>query len=95
MGEFLQANWFWIVLLGLFIWMHSSGMGDEFRGKAVVLVGLRVGSRGHVGSPQAVRWLIRGSITSSLCHQLAGLTTSGQNLSFATRRLLARAQEEV
>ena len=27
MGEFLQANWFWIVLLGLFIWMHSSGMG--------------------------------------------------------------------
>jgi hypothetical protein len=27
MGEFLQANWFWMVLLGLFFWMHSSGMG--------------------------------------------------------------------
>ena len=27
MGEFLQANWFWIVVLGLFIWMHRSGMG--------------------------------------------------------------------
>jgi hypothetical protein len=27
MGEFLQNNWFWLLLLGLFIWMHSSGMG--------------------------------------------------------------------
>jgi hypothetical protein len=27
MSEFLQTNWFWIVLIGLFIWMHSSGMG--------------------------------------------------------------------
>ena len=27
MGEFLQNNWFWIVVLVLFIWMHSSGMG--------------------------------------------------------------------
>ncbi|MDP2603446.1 MAG: DUF2933 domain-containing protein [Deltaproteobacteria bacterium] len=27
MGEFLQNNWFWIVVVGFFIWMHSSGMG--------------------------------------------------------------------
>lgn len=27
MGEFLQNNWFWLVLLGFFIWMHASGMG--------------------------------------------------------------------
>ncbi len=27
MGEFLQNNWFWIVVLVFFIWMHSSGMG--------------------------------------------------------------------
>lgn len=27
MGEFLQNNWFWILLIGLFIWMHGSGMG--------------------------------------------------------------------
>ena len=33
MGEFLQANWFWIVLIGLFIWMHSSGMGCGGHGR--------------------------------------------------------------
>ena len=27
MGDFLQNNWFWIVVVGFFIWMHSSGMG--------------------------------------------------------------------
>ncbi len=27
MGDFLQNNWFWIVVLVVFIWMHSSGMG--------------------------------------------------------------------
>ena len=27
MGEFLQNNWFWILLLVLFFWMHGSGMG--------------------------------------------------------------------
>ena len=27
MGEFLQNNWFWIVVAVFFIWMHSSGMG--------------------------------------------------------------------
>jgi hypothetical protein len=27
MGDFLQNNWFWIVILGFFIWMHTSGMG--------------------------------------------------------------------
>lgn len=27
MGEFLQNNWFWLLLVGLFIWMHGSGMG--------------------------------------------------------------------
>ena len=27
MGDFLQNNWFWIVVLVFFIWMHSSGMG--------------------------------------------------------------------
>lgn len=27
MGEFLQNNWFWIVVFVFFIWMHSSGMG--------------------------------------------------------------------
>jgi hypothetical protein len=27
MGEFLQNNWFWIVVFGFFIWMHASGMG--------------------------------------------------------------------
>lgn len=25
--EFLQNNWFWIVLIVFFVWMHSSGMG--------------------------------------------------------------------
>jgi len=25
--EFLQNNWFWIVVAVFFIWMHSSGMG--------------------------------------------------------------------
>jgi hypothetical protein len=25
--EFLQNNWFWIVLVVLFVWMHASGMG--------------------------------------------------------------------
>ena len=25
--EFLQENWFWIVVAVFFIWMHSSGMG--------------------------------------------------------------------
>jgi hypothetical protein len=27
MGEFLQNYWFWIAILGFFIWMHTSGMG--------------------------------------------------------------------
>jgi hypothetical protein len=27
MGEFIQSNWFWIVLIVVFIWMHASGMG--------------------------------------------------------------------
>ena len=27
MTEFLLNNWFWIVVLLFFIWMHSSGMG--------------------------------------------------------------------
>ncbi len=27
MGDFIQNNWFWILLVGLFIWMHASGMG--------------------------------------------------------------------
>jgi hypothetical protein len=27
MGEFLQNNWFWIVVVSFFIWMHASGMG--------------------------------------------------------------------
>jgi len=26
MGEFFQNNWFWILLLVLFFWMHGSGM---------------------------------------------------------------------
>jgi len=25
--EFLQNNWFWIVVLGFFIWMNVSGRG--------------------------------------------------------------------
>lgn len=25
--EFLQNNWFWIVVIVFFVWMHSSGMG--------------------------------------------------------------------
>ena len=25
--EFLQNNWFWIVVIGLFIWMQVSGRG--------------------------------------------------------------------
>lgn len=25
--EFLQNNWFWIVVVVAFIWMHASGMG--------------------------------------------------------------------
>jgi hypothetical protein len=37
MGEFLQNNWFWIVVSGFFIWMHSSGMGCSGHG----------GHRGH------------------------------------------------
>ncbi|HSM30659.1 MAG TPA: hypothetical protein VK854_08145 [Woeseiaceae bacterium] len=27
MGDFLQGNWFWILLIVFFIWMHRSGMG--------------------------------------------------------------------
>ena len=27
MGEFIQNNWFWIVVIVFFVWMHSSGMG--------------------------------------------------------------------
>jgi hypothetical protein len=27
MGEFLQNNWFWLLLIVLFFWMHGSGMG--------------------------------------------------------------------
>jgi hypothetical protein len=27
MSEFIQNNWFWIVVFGFFIWMHASGMG--------------------------------------------------------------------
>ena len=27
MGEFLQNNWFWLLLIGFFIWVHGSGMG--------------------------------------------------------------------
>ena len=27
MGEYLQNNWFWIVVVGFFVWMHASGMG--------------------------------------------------------------------
>jgi hypothetical protein len=27
MGEFLQNNWFWLLLVILFFWMHGSGMG--------------------------------------------------------------------
>lgn len=27
MGDFLQNNWFWIVVFVFFIWMHSSRMG--------------------------------------------------------------------
>ena len=27
MGEFLQSNWFWIVVFVFFIGMHASGMG--------------------------------------------------------------------
>ena len=27
MGEFIQNNWFWIVVAVFFIWMHSSGTG--------------------------------------------------------------------
>ncbi len=27
MGEFLQNNWFWILLLVFFVWMHGSGLG--------------------------------------------------------------------
>ncbi len=27
MGEFLQNNWFWIILIVFFVWMHASGMG--------------------------------------------------------------------
>ncbi len=33
MGEFVQNNWFWILLVGLFIWMHTSGMGCGGHGK--------------------------------------------------------------
>lgn len=33
MGEFLQNNWFWIVLLVFFIWMHGSGMGCGGHGR--------------------------------------------------------------
>lgn len=25
--EFLQDNWFWLIVLVFFIWMHASGMG--------------------------------------------------------------------
>ena len=25
--EFIQNHWFWIVVFGFFVWMHSSGMG--------------------------------------------------------------------
>ena len=39
MGEFLQNNWFWIVVVGFFIWMHASGMGCGGLG----------GHRGHDG----------------------------------------------
>lgn len=27
MGEFLQNNWFWLLLIVFFFWMHGSGMG--------------------------------------------------------------------
>ncbi len=27
MIEFLQNNWFWIAVVGLFLFMHASGMG--------------------------------------------------------------------
>ncbi len=27
MGDFLRDNWFWLVLIGGFLWMHSSGRG--------------------------------------------------------------------
>ena len=27
MGDFLRENWFWLVLIGGFLWMHSSGRG--------------------------------------------------------------------
>lgn len=27
MVDFLQNNWFWIVMVIFFVWMHASGMG--------------------------------------------------------------------
>ncbi len=33
MGDFVQNNWFWILLVGLFIWMHASGMGCGGHGR--------------------------------------------------------------
>jgi len=31
--EFLQNNWFWIILAVFFIWMHASGVGCGGSGK--------------------------------------------------------------
>jgi len=31
--EFLQNNWFWIILAVFFIWMHASGVGCGGTGK--------------------------------------------------------------
>jgi len=31
--EFLQNHWFWIILIGLFVWMHASGGGCCGSGK--------------------------------------------------------------
>jgi hypothetical protein len=39
MGDFLQNNWFWIVVLVFFVWMHASGMGCGGHG----------GHKGHGG----------------------------------------------
>src|SRR5687768_17284217 len=55
---------------------EQDGIRDNFWGKAMVFVALRVGGRRHEVVPEAVRWLIRVSMTGSLCHQRAGLTIS-------------------
>jgi len=44
MGEFLRNNWFWILLIVLFLWMHRRGGGCGAHGQH--------GGGGH-GKPEA------------------------------------------